>query len=449
MTRKMKDSGIEWIGEIPEEWKITKVKKLFNVINGATPKSDNPAFWNGNIVWITPADMDNETMKIYCSNRTITQKGLDSCGTTLVPQNSIIISNRAPIGQVCIAGVELCTNQGCKSLIGVSEIDYRYYYYFILIQTEILNMLGRGTTFLELSSFDLANYFVPLPIFQEQIQIANYLYRKCTKIDKTIEKQKQVIEKLKEYKQSIITEAVTKGLNPDMSMKDSGIEWIGEIPGQWKLCRLKSLLTMPMQYGANESGEQFDENEPRYIRITDIDMDSKLKDDGKLSLPLDRAKPYLLDDGDILFARSGATVGKSFIYSKEFGLSAFAGYLIRAKLNEKSLPKFVFYYTLSNSYIEWKNRIFIQATIQNIGANKYSNMEIAMPLIEEQKEIINYLDNKCSKIDNVITKKESLIKKLTEYKKSLIFECVTGKKEIIQSRSAAYPQLVEAAVDIG
>lgn len=208
-------------------------------------------------------------------------------------------------------------------------------------------------------------------------------------------------------------------------MKDSGIEWIGEIPEDWKLCRLKNLLAIPMQYGANDSGEEFDENEPRYIRITDITMDNKLADEGKLSLPLDRAKPYLLEDGDLLFARSGATVGKTFIYKDEFGLAAFAGYLIRGKFNKKALPKFIFYYTLSNSYIEWKNSIFIQATIQNIGANKYSNMEIAIPTEEKQKYIIKYLDDKCALIDETIEKHKLAIEKLKAYKQSVITEAVT------------------------
>lgn len=214
-------------------------------------------------------------------------------------------------------------------------------------------------------------------------------------------------------------------------MKDSGIEWLGDIPEHWKICRLKYGLKKPLQYGANSSGTDFDENLPRYIRITDINSGTTLKDTGKLSLNFDEALPYLLEDEDILFARSGATVGKTFIYLSKMGQAAFAGYLIRAKINpEKILPQFFLFFTQSFSYDEWKKQIFIQATIQNIGAEKYNNIKFPLPPIEEQKEIAAFLDKKCSAIDENISRYKNLAEKLSEYKKSLIYEVVTGKVEV-------------------
>ena len=187
-----------------------------------------------------------------------------------------------------------------------------------------------------------------------------------------------------------------------------------------------------MQYGANESGEPFDENLPRYIRITDIDENGILKNDNKLSLSEEAAEKYILKNGDILFARSGATVGKSFIYDEKIGRSAFAGYLIKATVNNNILPKFVYYYTLSSIYEIWKNGIFIQATIQNIGAEKYMNMPIIyIKNIKEQEKIILYLDKKCEEIDKLIENKQKIIEELEQYKKSLIYEYVTGKKEVV------------------
>lgn len=208
-------------------------------------------------------------------------------------------------------------------------------------------------------------------------------------------------------------------------MKDSGVEWIGEIPEDWSIVKLKSVLSMQMQYGANESGETFNQDEPRYIRITDIQDNNRLKEEGKLSLSMDKARAFLLDDEDLLFARSGATVGKTFLFSRELGMSAFAGYLIRAKFNSKVVPKYIYYYTLSTSYDEWKNMIFIQATIQNIGANKYSNMEISIPSKIEQEKVVDYLDKKCTKIDQTRDKEKQVIEKLKEYKQSVITEAVT------------------------
>ena len=209
-------------------------------------------------------------------------------------------------------------------------------------------------------------------------------------------------------------------------MKDSGIEWIGEIPINWTISRLKYTLSEPMKYGATETGIDFDETLFRYIRITDIDSNGKLKDTGKLSLTEQQAKGYELKDNTILFARSGGTVGKSFLYREKYGKSAFAGYLISAVANtELVLPKWIMYYSNSSAYWEWTNRIFTQATIQNIGADKYSNMPIPLPDIQEQQAISAYLDKKCSEIDSLTADIQSQIETLEEYKRSVITEAVT------------------------
>ena len=214
-------------------------------------------------------------------------------------------------------------------------------------------------------------------------------------------------------------------------MKDSGVEWIGIISAIHNIYRLKYLLNSQMLYGANEAGSFYTNNAVRYIRITDITEDNKLKDSSEnLYLSIEKAKPYILKDKDVLFARSGATVGKAFMYLNEYGKSAFAGYLIKAECNtQKLLPKYLFYYTQSSLYEYWKNMIFIQATIQNIGANKYSNMPIIQMSLDEQNQIVKFLDDKCAKIDRLIAIKQAKIDKLNDYKKSLIYEYVTGKKE--------------------
>lgn len=209
-------------------------------------------------------------------------------------------------------------------------------------------------------------------------------------------------------------------------MKDSGVEWIGQIPSDWDVSKIKYLIKSPLQYGANESGIDYDERLPRYIRITDITMDNELKEDGKLSLDNTTAKPYLLKDEDILFARSGASVGKTFFYRKIFGASAFAGYLIRASLNKKvAYPKFVFYNTLGLNYENWKNQSFSQATIQNIGADKYNEYILPIPPITEQQKIADFLDEKCGEIDSIRSDVQREIEILNDYKKSVITEAVT------------------------
>lgn len=208
--------------------------------------------------------------------------------------------------------------------------------------------------------------------------------------------------------------------------KDSGISWIGEIPEHWDAIKIRYLVKEPLQYGANESGVDYCEILPRYIRITDISMDNQLKDEGKLSLPKDTAAPYILKDGDILFARSGASVGKTFLFKQEYGTSAFAGYLIKASFDEeKVFSKYAYYNTLGNNYEEWKRRSFTQSTIQNIGADKYNTYVIPVPSLEEQKVIAEFLDNKTKQINELVSAKQKQIELLKEYKQAVIAKAVT------------------------
>jgi type I restriction enzyme S subunit len=209
-------------------------------------------------------------------------------------------------------------------------------------------------------------------------------------------------------------------------MKDSGIEWIGKVPKNWKISKLKYLLAEPMKYGASEVGVDFSEELCRYIRITDITAEGKLKEDGKLSLTDEQAAGYVLKDETILFARSGGTVGKSFLYRKEYGKSAFAGYLISVVTDKYKLrPKWLMYYTTCTAYKEWTNAIFTQATIQNIGADKYSNMPLPIVPLDIQDNIIDFLDDKCAEIDALLYDIQAEIDLLEEYKRSVITEAVT------------------------
>ena len=171
---------------------------------------------------------------------------------------------------------------------------------------------------------------------------------------------------------------------PYPAYKHSNVEWLGEIPAHWAVRRLKKLLVEPLKYGANEPAEQIDPNLPRYIRITDIRGDGTLRDDSFRSIRDEIAKPFLLAEGDILFARSGATVGKTFQYHSSWGKAAYAGYLIRARLNNCLVESnFVKYFTQSRGYKDWLLGNFIQATIQNISAE---NAELLSNLVYGRPE---------------------------------------------------------------
>lgn len=208
-TVPMKDSGIEWLGEIPANWEVTKLKYKAKIINGSTPDTGNAEYWDGNIKWVTPSDISkSNTIEISDSIRKITELGLANCGTNLIPQNSIILTTRAPIGNLAINSLELCTNQGCKAIVPLNGNPY-FYYYQILNFSDVLVSLGSGTTFKELSTPALSDFMVATPPIPEQSEIASFLSRKNDEISGTIKFEERQIEHLIEYKTSLINEAVT------------------------------------------------------------------------------------------------------------------------------------------------------------------------------------------------------------------------------------------------
>ena len=421
---RYKDSGIAWIGEIPEHWEVRKGKNIFKLRNSKG---------NSNAILLAATQKYGMIPQSQIEGVVQVKQNTNLNTFKTVHKHDYVISLRSFQGGFEISEYEgVCSPayQVFYSTIPCCNYFFKYLFksYGFISQINAFTLGIREGKNIQYEDFSLMK--LPFPVLHEQQAIADYLDRRCSEIDDLIALQEEMITKLQSYKQSVITEAVTRGLDKNVPLKDSGIDWIGKIPEHWNCTAFKRLLLEPMQYGANEPAEECDYNNPRYIRITDIKEDRTLRDDTFKSLPLEKAKDYILSKGDLLFARSGATVGKTFLYNED-NAACFAGYLIKAKCNKKKLvPNFVFYYTLSNIYQNWKNSIFIQSTIQNIGADKYSSMPIIVPPLAEQQAIADYLDQRCSEIDELIALKQQKIEKLKEYKKSLIFECVTGKRKV-------------------
>ena len=410
-ARKMKDSGIEWIGEIPEEWEVCKIKYL------ATMKSGES---------IGASEIANDgKYPVYGGN------GLRGYTSAYTHDGKYILIGRqgALCGNVRSVEGKFWATEHAVVVYEYDNVDINWFKYSLDAMN--LNQYSTSAAQPGLSVEQITNILSCVPPFFEQKAIAVYLDEKCAAIDQIVASKQKQNEQLAEYRQSLITQAVTKGLNPSVPMKDSGIEWIGEIPEEWQILPLKYILKYPLQYGATETGEDYVDGYPRYIRITDIDSNNNLKEENQKYLNFKDASPFILNDGDILFARSGATVGKTFLYLAEYGKAAFAGYLIRASVNtDVAFSKFIYYYTFSYSYDYWKNMIFSQATIQNIGADKYSVIDVPLPPLAEQKAIAAYLDKKCDEIDTLSERNKNIIESLQEYKQSLIYEAVTGKIEL-------------------
>ena len=238
-----KESGVRWLGSVPDRWSVKALKHVFTVVGGSTPKSEVGDYWDGEHVWVTPADLSSlPGFDITESSRRITTAGLASCGTNLVPAGSIVLSTRAPIGSLAIAGTNLCTNQGCKSLVTKGRAHPRFYAYLLSIVGEELNVRGRGTTFLELSADALGAFEIVEPTPEDQGAIVDFLDRETAKIDVLVEEQRRLIELLKEKRQAVISHAVTKGLDAGVPLKDSGVEWLGAVPEHWNLLATKRLF---------------------------------------------------------------------------------------------------------------------------------------------------------------------------------------------------------------
>jgi len=208
-TVETRDSGISWIGRIPSHWTVRKIKNGFSIVSGATPKSDKPEYWDGDVAWITPADYKTDDKYVGAGRRNLSDEGYASCGTTIVPTGSVIFSKRAPVGTVAINQVPLCTNQGCLSCIPNVSADSEYFYYAMSVFTEQFELFSSGTTFKEISATAFANFSMVFPPVEEQKMIANHLSLKCSEIDSIRKEKQSLIDDMEKYKRSLIYEAVT------------------------------------------------------------------------------------------------------------------------------------------------------------------------------------------------------------------------------------------------
>lgn len=436
-----KDSGIEWIGEIPSHWEIKKLKHYFSMGKGLAITKDNlqeagvPVVSYGQIhsKSNTGVHLDNSLV------RYVSEKYLENYAQALVPKGSFIFADTSEDLEGCGNCVYQDSDDkvfaGYHTIILFSQkMNEENKYLAYLFQDNLWRSQIRsrvyGVKVMSITRAILDECTISFPPLAEQRAIASYLDEKCGKVDELIADLEQQEKDLAAMKKSEISRVVTKGLNPNAPLKDSGVEWIGKVPEHWDVVPLKRALVEKMMYGANESAESNDRNYPRYIRITDIDENGYLKEDTFKSLPPDKAKDYMLKKGDILFARSGATVGKTFLYNSDEP-ACFAGYLIKAECNTELLsPEFLMLYTKSNEYDNWKNSVFAQATIQNIGADKYCTLPIVLPPFNEQSQITDYLNSYCQKIDKTIFEIKEQIADLKLYKQSLISEAVTGKVKV-------------------
>ncbi|MCB5920065.1 restriction endonuclease subunit S [Mediterraneibacter faecis] len=420
--REMKDSGISWINEIPENWNIEPIKYNYSLIAGATPESTNVDFWDGDIKWITPADFKTKDIFVTGGSRNLTIEGYKSCSTSMLPIGSIVFSKRAPIGTVAITADKLCINQGCLGLVEKSgRVLNKFYFYVISIYSDVFNLYGSGTTFKEISANVFANIKLPTPPIQEQKRIADFLDTKCAEIDVLTTDIQTQIYILEQYKRSVITETVTKGLNPNAEMKASGIQWIGDMPAHWDVIRGKYILRY-MQKPVRE-----DDGVITCFRDGEVTLRSNRREDG-----------FTMSDKEIGY--QGIDVGDLVVH----GMDGFAGSIGISDSRGKASPvlnvldtdkckRYIMYYLRSMAYSDVFLALATGIRVRSCDLrwNKLAELSYPIPPLDEQNAIVEHIDSVLSKADAVIVDKKAQLATLDEYKKSLIFEYVTGKKEVV------------------
>ncbi|MDE0669780.1 MAG: restriction endonuclease subunit S [Acidimicrobiia bacterium] len=316
------------------------------------------------------------------------------------------------------------------AMITPKEIDPRYLFWVCKVEEHRIRAATTGMGVPHVDGEVLGNLRVPVPSADQQRTIADYLDRETAQIDELIAVKRRLIGLLVEKRQALITKAVMRGLNQAAILRDSGNPWLGMIPKNWTATKLKYVASQPLAYGANEAASDDDRSWPRYVRITDINDDGTLREETFRSLHPILAGDYLLEDGDVLFARSGS-VGKAVLYQESWGRSCFAGYLIRLRCDQRLVvPEFIARFAQSACYWRQLREGAIQSTIENFSADKYGELCLPLPPIEEQVNIIAALSDVLSYSDTLVKSAKRTIDLLKERRAALISEAVTGQIDV-------------------
>lgn len=428
--RQMKDSGIPWIGEIPADWETIKLQRISRFKTGGTPPKSIGIEENGEIPWVTPSDISNYI--ITTSHRYITKEAVENNGYFLYPPNSVLVVCIASVGKMGLIDKYSFSNQQITALYNIAYNE-KYVLYCLLMQADNLKVEANKNVVPIINTQILKSLFIPSPSKMEQQKIVDYLDDKCSRIDGIIEREQQLIEKFEEYKQSLITETVIKGLNHKVLMKDSNISWIGEIPSHWKITKLGYIGRL--QNGISKSAKYFGSGNP-FLSYKDVYKNYEVpqKLDGLVQSTEQEQINYSIKKGDIFFTRTSETIeeiGFSSVCNQDVEKGTFAGFLIRLRpykdIIDIGYSKYYFRSMHHRFYLAKEMNLVTRASLAQ---GLLRGMDVLLPSIEEQQEIASFLDEKCSSIDATIARKESLIEKLQAYKKSLIYEVVTGKREV-------------------
>lgn len=444
--REMKDSGIKWIGAIPRDWNTIKIKHCANLKGRIGWQGLNSSEYKDKGSYlITGTDFKNGIISWNTCVR-ITKERFQEAPEIHIKENDLLITKDGTIGKVALAESapqQVSLNSGVLLIKLLHENTYyRKFLYYILLSKVFWDWYHSSktgnSTIQHLYQEKFKEFSYPICDYTRQVAIADYLDCKCGKIDSTIEREKQVIEKLKAYKQSMITEAVTQGLDPNVPMKDSGIEWIGKIPELWEVVKFKSLLLNTKNsmrvgpFGSALKNEDYVEN--GYVVYNQRIVLDKNYSNCNTFISEEKYNElfsFSIEDNDILITTRGS-IGQLYRPNKNAPKGIIHPCIIKFKIDSSKimypLLEMIFNNTdfVKNQFVYLSN----STTIEVVYSNTLKNIFLPCIPYKQQRDIVAYLDQKTSQIDTAIAKKEALIEKLGAYKKSLIYECVTGKMEV-------------------
>ena len=424
-----KDSGMEWIGEVPSHWEVRKIKTLSIVKRGASPRPiDNPKYFddNGEYAWVRIADVSSSERYLKETTQTLSKLGA-SLSVKREP-GDIFISIAGTVGKPIITHIRCCIHDGFVWFPHLKQ-DSEFLYYIFMSGQPYLG-LGKMGTQLNLNTETIGEIRIPIPPLSEQQAIADYLDAKCGEINRAIDVQKKKIDLLNELKQTVITDAVTKGLNPNAPMKDSGVEWIGEVPEHWDVMRLRFASEFRNGYTPSKANPEFwtDGTIPWY-RMEDIRESGRFLKEAKQYITPEAVKGNGLFEAGSFILATTATIGEhAVLIVDSLANQRFTNLKIRKSLSHNLSGKYFFYYLfVVDEYCKTTTRT---ATFPAVNMDDLKNFGITIPPVSEQQSIVAHIEKEVEKIDTQISKAHRKIELLDELKQSIITEAVTGKIKV-------------------
>ena len=434
---KYKESGVEWIGEVPSHWEVMKTSLAFNGIgSGTTPSTSKNEYYTeeDGLYWLQTGDLNDG--EITDTSKKITLLAAHECNLKFYPVDSVVIAMYgATIGKVGLLKISTSTNQACCVLPKSKRcIPSFAFYLFLGAKKQLLfDAMGGGQP--NISQDTIKKLKVSIPPQQEQRAIVSYLDEKCAKINGAIEVQKKKIDLLNELKNTIITNAVIKGLNPDTPMKDSGVEWIGQVPEHWEVCKLKNhtkIILGKMLMSTPPKGEEHLYSLEKYLKSKNIGWLQVIDDYDEVEEMWfnDYEKElYHLEKYDLVM-NEGGDVGKIGIWNNDSYDCYIQNSVNKITADSYLNPFYLQYLIFAIAKTNYFWSIVNPVSIAHLTKEKLSTTPILIPSIEEQELIVEHLDKKVSKIDTQIFKANYRIELLNELKQSIITEAVTGKVKV-------------------